>query len=513
MGLEFDFVVIGAGSSGCAVTFGLAQKNAGTIGVLEAGPTNAVPQVKIPFGLAYTRGSKRDWQFLSTPQTALGGRRINVTRGKMLGGSSSINSMVWFRGRRDDFDNWQVPGWSGADVEADFEAIEERLAPRRFANPHPTSEAFALSLGDNGHAPPTPEREGAGVFHLNLHDGARWSAADGLLEPAKKTGNVSVVTGANVDCIEFENGDARTVHLTDGRIVTARRGVILSAGSIGSPSILMRSGIGPAQHLRDLGIEVQSDSPRVGQNLHDHPAVGLHMRGPNSGYGLALNQFPHWAISPFNWLLRREGRLTSNIVESGAFFRASPIEGDGDDRPDCQSHFIPFNVGYKGYFITWGSGYSADVNVCRPFSRGQLTLSSSDPNEQPQVDLGLLTDQRDVEILKYGVKKLRTMLDRAPFESHRASEVYPGRDVQSDEGIEEFVRDRCATAYHPVGTLTMGEGDAPVSPELAVNGVGGLWVADASIMPAVTSANTNAPSMMIGYRAAGMILNSLENGK
>jgi len=508
--LTFDFVIIGAGSAGCAATYSLQQAGIGTIAVLEAGLTNRVPQVKIPFGLVWTRGSKRDWKFLSTPQPALGGRRIDVTRGKMLGGSSSINSMVWFRGRRDDFDNWRVPGWQWSDVEADFEQVEQRLNPVSFANPHPLSESFARALGDNGHAPPTPERESAGIFHVNLHNGARWSAADAFLAPAKKSGQVSVLTQANTDRIEFVEGRARRIHLTDGRILTARCGVLLCAGSIGSPAILMRSGIGPADHLKQLGIDVHHDSPHIGANLHDHPAVGLHFKGPASGYGLELAQFPHWASSPFNWLLRRKGRLTSQVVESGAFFRATPVDKDGDDRPDCQSHFIPFMVGYKGHFITWGAGYSADVNICRPHSRGRLKLTSADPHQAPEVDLGLLNDQRDIQTLKHGVRKLRVILERAPFGKHRAAETYPGPHVQSDEDIEQFVRDRCATAYHPVGTLRMGQGEAPVSPRMRVDGAENLWVADASVMPAVTSANTNAPSMMIGYRAATMIAEDMK---
>jgi len=506
MDLEFDFVIVGAGSAGCAAAYQLAQANVGTVAVLEAGFSNRVPQVKVPFLLAWTRGSKRDWKFDSKPQSELGGRSIGVTRGKMIGGSSSINSMVWFRGRRDDFDNWNVPGWAWRDVEGAFEKVEELIDPRPFPNPHPLSSAYAIALGDNGDVPPTPERESAGIFHVNLHDGARWSAADAFLEPARRTGRVEVLTQANVDRIAFEDGRARRVVLTDGRVITGRRGILLSAGSIGSPSILMRSGIGPADHLQQLGITIQSNQPGVGDNLHDHPAVGLHYAGRGTGYGLELGQFPHWAVSPFNWLLRRKGRLASNIVEAGAFFRANPASQDGDDRPDCQSHFIPVKMGYKGSFLAWGSGYSADVNICRPFSRGQLKLNSANPHTSPEIDLALLRDERDVATLISGVRRLRQITARAPFGSLRGVEEYPGDHVQTDEEIEGFVRDRCATAYHPVGTLRMGEETTPVSSRLKVRGVDGLWVADASIMPSITTANTNAPSMMIGYRAGQMIV-------
>ena len=509
MSQEFDFVIIGAGSAGCAAACRLAEANIGTVAVLEAGPTNAVPQVRIPFGLVWTRGSKRDWRFLSTPQKALNGKQIEMTRGKMIGGSSSINSMVWFRGRRDDFDNWDVPGWAWRDVEADFEAVEKRIDPRPFPSPHALSAAYARALGNNGDGPPSPERESSGIFDCNLHDGARWSAADAFLEPAKRTSRVEVIKGANVDRIGFQARRAKSVHLTDSRTITARHGILLSTGSIGSPAILMRSGIGPQQHLRELGINVEVDAAGVGGNFHDHPAVGLHHAGPNSGYGLAVNQLPHWAFSPFNWLLRRKGRLVSQVVEAGAFFRANPVGPDGDDAPDCQSHFIPFMVGYKGSFITWGAGYSADVNICRPFSRGTLRLHSADPNDQPVIDPALLSDERDMTTMVHGVKKLREVVARAPFSTHRAPEVHPGPDVQSDTEFEAFVRQRCATAYHPVGTIRMGrEETAPLSPDMRLRGVEGLWVADASIMPAVTTANTNAPSMMIGWRTGGMIAES-----
>jgi len=505
MNLEFDFVVVGAGSAGCAAAYQLAKANVGTIAVLEAGLTNRVPQVKIPFLLAWMRGSKRDWKLVSKSQSELGDRSIEVTRGRMLGGSSSINSMVWFRGRRDDFDNWNVPGWAWRDVENAFEEVEELIDPRPFPYPHPLSSAYALALGDNGDAPPTPERESAGVFQVNIHDGARWSAADAFLEPAKQTGRVEVLTQANVDRVIFEDNKARQVGLTDGRVVIARHGILLSAGSVGSPSILLRSGVGPAEHLQEMGIAIQSDQPEVGDNLHDHPAVGLHYAGPRTGYGLELAQIPHWVVSPINWLFRRKGRLVCNIVEAGAFFRVNPVGLDGDDRPDCQSHFIPVMMGYKGSLLAWGSGYSADVNICRPFSRGRLKLFSSDPKKPPEFDLALLSDERDVATMINAVRRLREVIAQAPFGDLRGVEDYPGDHVQSEEEIKQFVRDRCATAYHPVGTLRMGEGAAPVSPRLKMRGVDGLWVADASIMPSVTTANTNAPSMMIGSRAGQMI--------
>jgi len=508
--MEFDFIVIGAGSAGCAVAAGLAQADIGSVGVLEAGPTDAVPQVKIPFGLLYTMGSKRDWKYKSTAQSNANSRALKVNRGFMVGGSSSINSMVWFRGRADDFDRWQQPGWRWDDVEQDFIEIEQLMLPQPIPTPHPLSQAFAKSFRANSDTPPTPEYESAGLFNTNSRNGRRWSAADAFLRPAMRVHGLEVITGANVNRISFADGSAKRVELIDGRVVSARRGIVLSAGSIGSPSILMRSGIGPGEHLARHGIKTNVDSPLVGQNLSDHPVIGLHHQARHSGYGLVWNQSLQWALSPFEWLAKRKGRLTSNFVEAGAFFRVNPVTSD-DDRPECQVHFIPYMMGYKGKSITSGSGYFADVGVCRPVSRGSLTLSSADPRATPNIDLGVLKEEHDVHVLVGGFRRLRELLGAAPMGDRRAPEVYPGSSISTDEQIAEHVRARCGTAYHPVGTLAMGAEHSPVTNTLQLRGVDGLWVADASIMPSITSANTNAPSMMIGYRAAKLILNEVKN--
>ncbi|MEO0498278.1 MAG: GMC oxidoreductase [Pseudomonadota bacterium] len=504
--MEFDFIVIGAGSAGCAVAHGLALADRGTVCVLEAGPSDTVPQVKVPFGLLYTMGSGRDWKFRSAPQVQAAGRNLSVARGKMVGGSSSINSMAWFRGRKDDFDGWGVPGWGGDEVWAEFEQVEAAIQPDRLPHPHGLAEAFGTCLGSNGHAPPTPERESAGVVHVNMRNGRRWSAADAFLRPAQKTGRVEVLKGANTDRITLENGKARTVHLSDGRSISARKAIVVSAGSIGSPAILLRSGIGPGDHLRELDIDVALECDGVGRNLHDHPGVGLHHVGPKSGYGLTADQALAWAISPFQWLLNRSGRMTSNFVEAVAFFRAGEIEADGDNRPDIQTHLIPYMMGYKGRTITTGSGYFADVCVCRPKSRGRLKLNSSDPNDDPNIDLGVLTDTADLDLMVAGIKRLRAILASANFAGMQAPEAHPGPSVSGDDALADYIRQSCGTAYHPVGTVAMGSENTPLDPGLRLRGVDGLYVADASVMPKVTSANTNAPSMMIGHRAAKLIL-------
>ncbi|MEM8538863.1 MAG: GMC family oxidoreductase, partial [Pseudomonadota bacterium] len=315
----YDFIVIGAGSAGCTVAAGLAK--AGRVAVVEAGPSDAHPFVKIPFALIWLMGSRRDWQFKSAPQAALGGRQIAIPRGKMLGGSGSINSMVWFRGRADDFDTWNVPGWAWADVEPAFEAVEARLNPTVFNDPHPSVEKLGWLFGANSPAGPTPERESGGVFRFNMRGNRRWSAADAYLRPAMADG-VQVLPGRQVARIGFDGDVARRVHFTDGSQINAHRGIVLSAGTIGSPAVLLQSGVGPADDLRAAGVTVHTDAPGVGANLHDHPGAGLHFTG-NGGYGLTAGQAAHWLAAPLNYALRRKGRLASPTVEGGMFFNAA----------------------------------------------------------------------------------------------------------------------------------------------------------------------------------------------
>lgn len=501
MSLTADFIVVGAGSAGCIAAAELARREAGSVLLIEAGPTDRSPLVKMPFGLIWLIGSaRRDWCYQSNPQKHLGGRRLAVTRGRMVGGSGSINSMVWFRGRRDDFDNWELPGWSWADVAPAFESIEARLTPSQMNGAHPLSEALHSMFPGCGTEPPTPEYESAGVFAFNMVGGRRRSAADGFLKPTPE--GLTVITGQEVDRILFEGDWAKGVMLTDGTTLRAGKGVVLSAGSIGSPSILMRSGIGPADQLAGLGIDILHDSEEVGENLHDHPAAGLHFAGPGSGYGLTPAQVPAWALAPFQYAALHRGRFASPTVEAGAFFNAHAL----DAAPDVQTHFIPFMLGWQGKRYVYGSGYFADVGICRPKSRGALRLTSRDPRVAPEIDLGLFNDSSDLDTLVAGLKRLRVLMDEADFGPRRAPEAFPGPSVQSDEALRAHVRDCGATAYHPVGTLRMSNVvSAPVDPRLSVRGIGGLWVADASVMPVVTSANTNAPSMMIGWKGAQFI--------
>jgi len=487
-----DFLVIGAGSAGCVVAAELMRREVGSVCVVEAGPSERHPLVSMPFGLVWLMGSRRDWAFQSAPMPGLGGRAIAIPRGRMVGGSGSINSMVWFRGRNADFDAWDVPGWCGADVTTAFEAVEAKLKPTRLTGAHPLTEGLATMLPGNADMP-TPDYESAGVFAFNRVDGRRNSAATAFL----RTSGCQRVTGAEVDKLLWSGDCAVGVVLADGSELRANKGVVLSAGAIGSPAVLMRSGVGPASDLTALGIDVRHAADGVGANLQDHPAVGLHFEGAGSGYGLEPRQWPAWLAAPFAYAATRRGRLASPTVEGGAFFNA---RGEAA-APDVQSHFIPFYLAPSGPRYALKSGYFADVCLCRPKSRGRLSLATKDPSAAPVIDLGLFNDVSDLDTLTAGFERLRDLLARADFGDLRAPEVYPGPKIKG-AALRDHVRAHAGTAYHPVGTLALG---GPVTARCQVNGVRGLWVADASLMPSLTSANTNAPSMMIGWRAAEFI--------
>ena len=493
VGDAYDYLVVGAGSAGCAVAAGLSARGA-TVALIEAGPTDRHPLVRMPFGLIWLMGSRRDWRFRSAPMPGIDGRSIAIPRGRMVGGSGSINSMVWFRGRADDFDNWQVPGWSWADVEPAFEAVEARTRPAPLDTPHPMVASLGQPFGANAPGHPTPERPSGGVFRYNIRQGRRWSAADAFLRPAK---GVTLLAGREVRRLLLDKLRATGVVFTDGSTLRATTGVVLSAGAIGSPAILLQSGIGPAADLAAAGVEPQLDQPRIGANLHDHPGVGLHFAGPNSGYGVSLRHAASWATAPLRYALGGRGLFNSPTVEGGMFFGTDP-----DAPPQFQSHFIPFHMPVTGSRYQRGEGYFADVCLCRPRSRGALRLTP----QGLSIDLGLFSDPADLDLMVQGLRRLRDLLAAASLDPHRAPEVKPGPDINTHDQIRAFIRANAGTAYHPVGSLRMGADDgAPVTPDLALRGIDALWVADASIMPAVTSANTNAPSMMIGHRAGRII--------
>ncbi len=526
---EFDYILIGGGSAGCAVAGRLSENASRSVCLLEAGSTDNDLRIKVPLGVMKLMGSERfDWRYRSAPHEHLGGREVSVPRGKTLGGSGSINSMVYIRGRASDYEHWAeegCTGWDWASVLERYKRAERNsrgaseyhgdagpLFVEDLPSPHPMVEPLVAA----GRAEGIPanndfngaSQEGLGNYQTTMRNGRRWSPADTYLRPALGRPNLTVMTGVEVDRILFDGRRARTViaRASDGSELklAAKAEVVLSAGAISSPAILLRSGVGPGEHLQELGIDVVHEIRGVGENLHDHPAVGMHYGGGNQGYALSLATMPANALAPFRYLLSRKGLFASNTVEAGGFARTL----ESLEEPDVQFHFIPARLGHEGSAVVWGRGYYSDVCVLKPRSRGQLRLLSADPGFAPSIDLNLLSDPEDEVTLLRGAKLLRRILANPALTSGSARELVPGPDVDTDEDLLAMIHARLGTAYHPVGTCRMGAPDdarSVVDPELKVIGLENLRVADASIMPELIAGNTNAASMMIGDAAAGFI--------
>ncbi len=526
---SFDYIVVGGGSAGCAVAGRLSEDPERSVCLLEAGPTDNDWRVKVPLGVMTLMGNERyDWRFKSTPHAHLGGREVSVPRGRTLGGSGSINSMVYIRGRASDYERWAAEGcvgWDWASVlerykraernsrgASDLHGADGPLHVEDLPSPHPMVEQL-VRAGEAEGVPANDDfngssQEGLGTYQTTMHNGRRWSPADAYLRPALKRPNLTVMTGVDVDRIVFEGKRACGVSARRGGeslTLSANAEVVLSAGAIASPAILLRSGIGPGEHLRALGIDVRLDLPGVGGNLHDHPAVGVHYGGGTLGYALSLATLPANVLAPFRYLLFRKGLFASNTVEAGGFARTL----DSLDEPDVQFHFIPARLGHEGRAVVWGRGYYSDVCVLKPRSRGRLTLASTDPAVPPLIDLNLLSDPEDEATLMRGAKLLRRILANPNLKTGDARELVPGPAVETDDDLRALIRERLGTAYHPVGTLRMGarsDARSVVDPELRLIGVDNVRVADASIMPEVIAGNTNAASMMIGDAAADFML-------
>ncbi len=526
----YDYVIVGGGSAGSVLAGRLSENRDVSVCLIEAGPADRDIRIRVPLGVVALMGHPRyDWRFQSEPHEHLDGKRVSVPRGRTLGGSGSINSMVYIRGRASDYDAWAKAGCTGWDwhsVLPRFIALENNsrlgdeplhggdgpLHVEDLPSPHPLIGKL-IEAGAAAGIPANDDfngavQEGLGWYQTTMHRGRRWSPADAFLASAKSRPNLAVITDTNVDRIEFDGRRAsgiRCVGREGARSIGIGKEVILAAGAIGSPSILLRSGVGPADQLGGLSIPVVLDAPAVGANLHDHPAIGMHYGGGNQGYALSLATFPSNAIAPFRYLFSRSGLFSSNTVEGGGFARTTASL----DEPDVQFHFIPARVGHEGRMLTWGRGYYCDVCLLKPRSRGRLSLRSPDPDTPPAIDLNLLADPADHDAFMRGVQLLRRLLAHPALKTKDATELVPGPDVTTDEDLEQYVRDRLGTAYHPVGTCRMGatdDRDAVVDPDLKVMGLENVRVADASVMPEIVAGNTNAPTMMIADKAAEAIV-------
>jgi len=525
---QFDYVVVGGGSAGCAVAGRLSEDPDRSVCLLEAGPPDNDLRVKVPLGVMTLMGSKRfDWRFRSAPHEHLSGREVSVPRGKTLGGSGSINSMVYIRGRPSDYDAWAAEGCVGWDWRSVLERYRSAECNSRGADdwhgdagplhvqdlpsPHPMVERFIAAGRDEG-IPANddfngPVQEGLGNYQATMCNGCRWSAADAYLRPAMKRSNLTVMTGVEVDRLRFSGNRAVTVVTRQGGQlveIDVSREIVLAAGAIASPAILMRSGVGPPDHLAEFDIACVHASPAVGENLHDHPAVGMHYGGGAHGYALSLATLPANIVAPFRYVLLRKGLFASNTVEAGGFARTR----EDIDEPDVQFHFIPARLGHEDRAIVWGRGYYADVCVLKPRSRGRLRLAAADSSVAPDIDLNLLSHPDDEATLLRGAKLLRRLLASPHLATRKAQELVPGPGVRSDNELREMIHDRLGTAYHPVGTCRMGRPDDPqtvVDPQLGVVGLDNVRVADASVIPENIAGNTNAVSMLIGETAADFI--------
>ncbi len=529
--MQADYVIIGAGSAGCALAYRLSEAGKSVI-VIEHGGSDAGPFIQMPAALSYPMNMPMyDWGFQSEPEPHLGGRRLATPRGKVIGGSSSINGMVYVRGHAHDFDHWRdsgAEGWSYADVLPYFKRMENwdgnghggdpawrgsdgPLHVTRGPRENPLFDAFVQAGKQAGYHVTDDyngqKQEGFGPMEQTVHKGRRWSAANAYLKPALRRDNCRVVKAF-----------AERVEITEGRatgVVVSRKGrqegikanaeVIVAASSINSPKILMLSGIGPADHLAERGIDIVADRKGVGRNLQDHLELYIQMASSQP-----ITLYKHWnlfskAMIGAQWLFFKRGLGASNQFESAAFIRSKA----GVTYPDIQYHFLPMAVRYDGKAAAEGHGFQAHVGPMRSASRGAVTLASADPKDAPKILFNYMSEASDWEDFRTCIRLTREIFGQdafAPFVKH---EILPGAELQSDAELDGFIREHVESAYHPCGTCKMGAVHnkmAVVDPECRVIGVDGLRVADSSIFPRITNGNLNAPSIMTGEKAADHIL-------
>ncbi|MGA2321950.1 MAG: GMC family oxidoreductase N-terminal domain-containing protein [Solirubrobacteraceae bacterium] len=525
-----DYVIVGAGSAGCVLANRLSEDPSVRVLLLEAGGSDRSPNIKIPAAFPKQFHTRLDWEFATEPEPHVDGRCLFVPRGKVLGGSSSMNAMLYVRGRPLDYDAWEAqgaPGWGFRDVLPYFIKSEDNVrgvsefhgagGPLRVSeqrSPRPLDrrllEASATAgiphVADyNG-----PEQDGASMAQVNQHNGRRFSAADAFLRPALKRPNLEVRTKATVLGIEFEGNRAVGVRLRKGRageeLARAEREVLLSAGAINSPQLMLLSGIGPAEELRAAGVTVRHDLPGVGRNLQDHPFLTVI-------WEISDQRTLYRADRPkplAEWLLRRSGPLSSTVAEVLAFTRTR----GGLPAADIQLHMG------AAYFEDHGAEtYDGHCMVIAPVlvsprARGQVWLRSADPTAKPRLITNALSEPEDVESMIAGVRLAREIAEQAPLKEIVLKELKPGKAITEREDLEAALRHRLMLIYHPVGTARMSDTreDAVVDSQLRVHGLESLRVIDASIMPIIPGGNTNAPTMMIAERAADLIRGRVAGG-
>ena len=527
--MNAEYVIVGSGSAGSALAYRLGAAGARVV-VIEEGGTDIGPFIQMPAALSYPMNMKRyDWGFQSEPEPHLGGRRLATPRGRVIGGSSSINGMVYVRGHARDFDAWEAmgaQGWGFADVlpyfkrleswhsdegDADWRGNDGPLHITRGPRKNPLFDAF-IEAGRQAGYPVTRDyngraQEGFGPMEATIWKGQRWSAANAYLKPALKWPNVQIYYGF-ARRVVIEAGRAVGVEVSRGdrvEVIRASREVIISASSINTPKILMLSGIGPAAHLAEHGIALVADRPGVGANLQDHMELYLQFAASQP-----ITLFKYWnlwgkALIGAQWLFTGKGLGASNQFEACAFIRSKA----GVEYPDIQYHFLPLAVRYDGKVAAAGHGFQAHVGPMRSKSRGSVTLRSADPKAAPVIRFNYMSEPSDWEDFRACIRLTREIFGQDAFAPYVKGELHPGVNLQSDAELNGFIRDHAESAYHPCGTARMGRRDDPmavVDPECRVIGVEGLRVADSSIFPQVTNGNLNGPSIMVGEKAADHIL-------
>tara|TARA_R110002124_G_scaffold105944_2_gene257198 strand:- start:2360 stop:4021 length:1662 start_codon:yes stop_codon:yes gene_type:complete len=530
--MDADFIIIGAGSAGCAMAYRLSEDGQNSVLVIEYGGSDIGPLIQMPAALSYPMNMKTyDWGFQSEPEPHLDERKLVTPRGKVVGGSSSINGMVYVRGHAKDYDHWEASGakgWSYADVLPYFKRMENwrsgghggdkswrgRKGPlhvSRGPRKNPLFKAFVDAGRQAGYETTSDyngeKQEGFGPMEQTVHKGRRWSAANAYLHPALKRDNCNIVR-AFARKVIIENGRAVGVEIErGGKIETlrAKREIIIAASSINSPKLLMLSGIGPAAQLQEHDIEVIADRPGVGQNLQDHLEIYLQIASLKP-----ITLYRHWnliskALIGAQWLFMKTGLGTSNQFESAAFIRSKA----GIEYPDIQYHFLPIAVRYDGQAAAEGHGFQAHVGPMRSNSRGSVTLASNDPKAAPKIQFNYMSKPEDWADFRNCIRLTREIFAQDAFREYAGKEIQPGTDMQSDAELDTFLREHVESAFHPCGTCKMGAPSDPmavVDPECRVIGVDGLRVADSSIFPRITNGNLNGPSVMTGEKASDFIL-------
>lgn len=530
--MEADYVIIGSGSAGGVMAARLSENGKHSVIVLEFGGSDIGPLIQMPAALSYPMNMPRyDWGFSTEPEPHLGGRTLGVPRGKVIGGSSSINGMVYVRGHAGDFDHWAesgAAGWGYADVVPYFKRMENWHPgphggdPARRGNSGPLhvtrgkrdnplfktfveagkQAGFELTDDYNGE-----KQEGFGPMEQTVWQGRRWSVANAYLKPALKRSNLQLVR-CFARRVMIEDGQATGVEIERGgqiEIVKAKREVIVAASSINSPKILLLSGIGPAAQLAEHGIPVVADRPGVGANLQDHMELYIQQASTKP-----ITLFKHWnplgkALIGAQWLFFKNGLGASNQFESAAFIRSRA----GIKYPDIQFHFIPIAVRYDGQAAAEGHGFQAHVGPMRSASRGSVTLRSADPKAPPRIQFNYMSDPKDWADFRHCIRVTREIFGQKAFDPYRGPEILPGEKYQSDDELDDHIRRHAESAYHPCGTCRMGRADDPaavVDPQCRVIGVERIRVADSSIFPRITNGNLNGPSIMVGEKASDHIL-------